>query len=79
MKNKLVVRDSNIGIGLNEKWFFSSILGFNPHWDDEHYNKCISQEIVKLSTKNKLHLKRDVFDGSIMSGLRQPKPFSFFR
>ena len=57
--------------------FFSTILGFQPHWDYKHYNKHISQKTVNLSSTNKIHLKCDLIDGSIVGGLRQPVLFSF--
>ena len=61
----------------DEKSFFNTILGFNPHWDDKHYNEYISQKIVDFSSTNKIHLKCDVIDGSVINGLRQPITFSF--
>ena len=61
----------------DEKSFFSTILGFNPFWDNKHYNKNISQNIVNLSHTNKIHLKCDVFDGSIQNGLGHPILFIF--
>ena len=76
MKNKLVVRSGNIAISFDEKSFFSTILGFQPHWDYQHYNKYVSQKIVNFSTTNKMHLKCDVIDGSILDGSRQPIIFS---
>ena len=50
MKTKLVVTAGIIAIRFHEKSFFSTILGFTPHWDYEHNNKYISQRIVNLST-----------------------------
>ena len=72
MKTKLVVRFGNIAIRFGEKSFFCSILGFNPFWDYKHYNEYIRQKIVNLSTTNKIHLKCDVNDGTVVSGSRQP-------
>ena len=60
-----------------KKRFFSTILGFNPYWDFQHFNECISQKIVNLSTRNKLQLNCDVIDGSIVDSLRQPILFCF--
>ena len=40
-------------------------------------NKYISQKITILSTIDKIHLKCDVFDGSVVSGSRRPILFSF--
>ena len=71
------VRNRIIAIRFDEFSFFSTILGFTPHWDFKHYNKHISQKIVNLSTTNKIHLKSDAVDGSIADGIRLPILFSF--
>ena len=39
MKTKLVVRPGIKAIKFDEKSFFSTILGFDPHWDYKHYNE----------------------------------------
>ena len=77
MKIKLDVKSGNIAIRFDEKSFFTSILGFSPGWDYKHYNKYISQKIVNLSNTNKIHLKCDVIDGSVVNGLRQSILYSF--
>ena len=77
MKTKLVVRDGITAIRFHEKSFFSSILGFIPGWDYKHYNAYISQKIVNLSSANKIHLKCDIIDGSVVNGSRQPILYSF--
>ena len=76
-KTKLVVRDGVIAIRFDEKSFFSTILGFTSGWDYKHYNRYISQKIVNLSSTNKIHLKCDAIDGSVVDGVRQPILFSF--
>ena len=38
----------------------------------------ISDKILSLSTKDKIHLKCEVFDGSVVNGIREPMLFSFF-
>ena len=76
-KTKLVVRSGIIAIRFDEKSFFSTILGFTPEWDYKHYNKYLSQKIVNLSNTNKIHLKCDVIDGSVVNGIRQPILYSF--
>ena len=78
MKSKLVVKSGIIAVKFDEKSFFSTILVFNPYWDYKHYIEHISQKIVNFKTTNKIHLKCDVIDGSILSGLRQPIFFGFF-
>ena len=77
MKSRLVVRFGIIAIRFDEKSFFSTILGFAPGWDYKHYNEYISQKFVNLSSTNKIHLKFDVIDGSVVNGSRQPILFSF--
>ena len=77
MKTKLVVQSGIIAIKFVEKSFFSTILGFTPGWDYKHYNKYVSQKIVNLGSTNKIHLKCDVIDGSVVNGLRQPILYSF--
>ena len=77
MKTKLVVQSGIIAIKFDEKSFFSTILGFTPGWDYKHYNKYVSQKVVNLGSTNKIHLKCDCIDGSVVNGLRQPILFSF--
>ena len=77
MKTKLVVKSVIIAIRFDEKSFFSTILVFTPGWDYKHYNEYISQKILNLGSTNKLHLKCDVIDGSVVNGLRQPILYSF--
>ena len=77
MKTKLVVRSGFIAIRLDEKLFFSTFLGFTPGWDYKHYNEYTSQKYVNLGSTNKIHLKCDFIDGSVLNGIRQPILFSF--
>ena len=77
MKTKLVVRDGIIAIRFDEKSFFSTILGFTPGWDYKHYKKYTSQKVVNLGNTNKIHLKCDCIDGSVVNGLRQPILYTF--
>ena len=77
METKLVVRSGNIAIRFDEKSIFSTILGFNPHWDYKNYIKYKSQKTIKLTTTNKLHSKCDIFDRYTMSSLRQPILYTF--
>ena len=76
-KTKLVVRSGIIAIRLDEKSFFSNILAFISGWDYKHYNEYFSRKIVNLSTTNKIHLKCDVIDGSVLNGVRHPILYSF--
>ena len=77
MKTNLLVRDGIIGKRFDEKSFLSGMRCFQPHSDYKHYNKYNSQRIVNLSVANKIHLKCNVIDGSVVSGLRQPILYSF--
>ena len=77
MKTKLDVKAGIIAIRFEEKSFFSTILCFISGWDYKHYIKYISQKIINLSNTNKIHLKCDVIDGSVVNGLRQPISYSF--
>ena len=76
-KTKLVVRSGIIAIRFDEKSFFSTILGFTPGWDYKHYIQYLSQKIINLSSANKIHLKCDCIDGSVVNGIREPILFSF--
>ena len=71
MKTKLVVRDDITATRFDKKLFFSTILVFNYGWDYKSFNKNFSQKIINLSSNNKIHLKCDVIDGSVVNGLRQ--------
>ena len=72
MKTKLVVKSGIIAIRFDEKSFFCNVLGFTSGWAYKHYNKYISQKILNLGSTNKILLKCDVIDGSVVNGLRQP-------
>ena len=76
-KTKLVVDSGIIAIRFDEKSFFSTIVDFTAGWDYKHYNQYLSQKIVNLSSTNKIHLKADVIDGSVVDGVRQPILYSF--
>ena len=76
-KTKLVVRSGITAIRFDENSFFSTILGFTPGWDYKHYNQYLSQKFVNLSSTNKIHLKCDAIDGSVVDGIRQPILYSF--
>ena len=76
-KTELVVNSGIIAVRFDEKSFFSTILGFTAGWDYKHYNQYLSQKIVNLSFTNKLHLKCDAIDGSVVDGVRQPILYSF--
>ena len=76
-KTKIVVNSGIIALKFDEHSFFSTVLGFTSGWDYKHYNKYTSQKVVNLNNTNKIHLKTDCIDGSIISGLRQPDLYFF--
>ena len=69
----------------DEKPFFHTLLGFEPYWDckptrSNHVGIPIvymSDKVLNLGNTNKIHLKCDVIDGSVVNGLRQPMLYSF--
>ena len=78
MKTKLVVRPCIIAIRFDERSFFTSILGFTPLWVYKRYSEHINQKIINLSTLDRVHMKCDIIDGSVLNGIRKPILFSFF-
>ena len=69
----------------DEKSFFHTLLGFEAYWDYKptHSNDVgipivyISDKFLNLSTTNKIHLKCNIIDGSVVNGLRLPILYSF--
>ena len=61
----------------DERSFFHTLLCFTPYWDYKPPGVYTSDEILNLSTVNKIHLKCDVIDGSVVNGIRQPILYSF--
>ena len=68
MKTKLVERPEILDIRFDEMSFLKTDLGFTPPWDYKNYNDYISQKITNLSSRNKIDLKCDVIDGSVVKG-----------
>ena len=60
-------------------------MGFTPYWDYKSTNAIhanspgvyTSDKVLSLSTIKEILLKYDVFDGSLVNGIRQPILFSF--
>ena len=77
MKTELVVRPAIITIKFEEKSFFNSILGFNPHWDYGQNIEYIRLKISNLSTIDEILSKYDAIDGSVVKGLQELELFSF--
>ena len=71
-KTKVVVNSGIIAKRFDEKSFVSTILGFTAGWDYKHYIQYLSQKFVNSNSTNKIHLKCDAVDGSVVNGVRQP-------
>ena len=62
----------------NGKSFFNTLLGFKPFWVYEATNAIhadgsvvyTSEKFLYLNTIDKIHLKSDVIDGSVVIGSR---------
>ena len=66
--------------------FFHTLLGFPPYWDYKPNNSNhvltpgvypSDKIILNINTIDKIHLKCDAIDGSVVNGIRQPILFSF--
>ena len=65
--------------------FSNTFLGFTPYWDYKPTNAIhadspgvyTSDENSNLITIDKIHLRCDVIDGSVVNGLRQLILFSY--
>ena len=65
--------------------FFHTLIGFEPYWDYKPSNSnhvaipgvYTSDKILNLSTTNKVHLKCDIIDVSVVTSLRRPILYSF--
>ena len=88
MKTKLILARFGGTFGtfkFNEKSFFDTLLGFTPYWDYKPTNAIhadspsvyTSEKDSNLSAIDKINLKYDVFDGSVVNGIREPLLCSF--
>ena len=77
MKTKLVVRSGIIAKRFDGKSFSTTILGFSPRWDYKHYKEYFSEKIVNLISTNRIILKCDAIDGSVVNCLKEPLLISF--
>ena len=77
MKTKLIVGSEINALRFDEKSFFSTILGLAPYWDCKGHNEYVGEKFINLSTIDKIHLKCDVIDGSLIKGVRQRILYSF--
>ena len=72
MKRELIVRSEIISLKFQGKSFFSTILGYNAHWDYQHSNEHVIQKNTNLITIDKILIKCNGIDGSVVNGLRKP-------
>ena len=88
MKTKLISNQFRLTfgtLGFDDKSFFNNLLDFPPYWDYKPTNAIhadspgvyTSDKIFNFGTRDEIHLKWNVIDGSIVNGLRQPILFSF--
>ena len=61
----------------DERSFFHTFIDFTPYWDYKPSNVYTSDKILNLNTVNKIHLKCDIIDGSVVDGVRQTILYSF--
>ena len=72
-------------LNFDEKSFSKILMGFTPFWDYTPTNavhadtpgEFTGDKILDLSTINKIYIKTNVIDGSIVNGSRQPILISF--
>ena len=86
MKTKHILTQFGLTFAMlrfDEKSFFIVSLGFIPYWVFEPINAIHADSpvvytyILNLGTRDKIPLKRDVIDGSVVNGIREPILFSF--
>ena len=88
MKTKFIWTRFGSAIGrirFDENSIFKKFIGFTPYWDykpiiaihaDDPGDYTGDKNLI-LITKEKIHFKCEVIDGSIVDGLRQPVLYSF--
>ena len=86
---KFKVKKEKFALGtlrFDKQSFFHTLTGFSPYWDYKPNNSnhvlipgvYHSDKIILNSiTIDKIHLKCDAIDGSVVNGIRQPILFSF--
>ena len=88
MKTKLILKQFGGTFGtlrFDERSFFNTLLGFTPYWDYKPTNaihadspvEYTSDKLLNLITIDKIHLKCDVIDGSVVNVSRLPILYSF--
>ena len=87
MKTKLISTRSGstfATLGFFEKSFFNTFLSFTPYWDYKPTNdihadspSVYTSDEKNLGLINKIHLKFDCLNGSIVSVIQQPILYGF--
>ena len=84
MKSKIILKCIDeqdilvlVTLRFDKRSFYHTLLGFIPYWDYKSPGVNNSDKILNLNTTNKIHLKCDVIDGSVVNGIRQPIIYSF--
>ena len=88
MKTKIFVNPFGSTFGIltfTKKTFFHTLIKFLPYWNHKPTNAAYvdsagvntSDKILNLSSIDKIRLKCDILDDSMVNGLRQPIIFSF--
>ena len=70
---------------MRNPFFFEILLDFTPYWDHKPTNAInaysavvyTSEKIFNLGTRDEIHLKCDIFAGSVVKCSRQPIRNSF--
>ena len=61
----------------DERSFFHTLLGFIPYWDYKSPGVYTSDKILNLISVNKIPLKCDIINCSVVDGVRKPILYSF--
>ena len=88
MKTNFVLAGFGLTFGtlrFDEKTFQITLFGFTPYWDYKPTNVIhadspgvyTSEKFLNSNTIDKINLKYDIIDDSVLSGLRQPILYSF--
>ena len=84
MKSKIIIKYTDeqdilvLGtLRIDKRSFFHTLLGFISYWDYKSPGVYTSDKILNLNTTNKIRLKCDAIDGSVVDGVRQPILYSF--
>ena len=77
MRTKLIAWGDILALKFDENFFFICILGLSPFWGYKTNDKYFGEKITNMKKTDKINLKYDVIDGSVVNGKRQPILFCF--